>query len=732
MNELTEAPQLDVVVTGEAVLSPAELEAIIEAEREAERVRLQKLAALVVKLCAKRDEAIRAKRDVEQSMSNSLRLYHGMDRLLSPTKQFPTSGGPDNDRNTKPGLLRARIDRWEARIVDMISANPWDLEPEESTQQVSADAMRAVVEEQLGACNFERSLRRMSQDAARLGTGLLMGPMSRKITKRRYVAGDGVTGTSGMVSTEEDIPEIREGDPWFFYPDPVDKAERAEYAFYAHLLSPIEVRQLSPGFDESQIAALLNSEPDLGELATSIADRNRVFNRNEQTSGKYAVWRYTGVLERDELEVLGCTCDETGEDGNTTMPPMAMADVWFSQNFVLRARLSPLSDDTRIPYFVFAPFSRDDSMFGTSLAELGEGSQRSMESLWASALHNQSVSSGPLFLWRSGKIKFPDNQASIRGPKMLEITDSDAPIGDNFAVETVPNVIESALVMIDRAIANMDEELNTSQWASHDRTSEQQTASGLAMIMNANSIFQVRVACTADDEVFRPVIDRMVWWNNDYHDDPTIKGNYLVKPSVQSQRLVKDVQVQQQQAFAQFVLADPMLRARMDESKILRDLAAQIDAPVSEWILPDDEYQAKMQEQAQQPDPMRADAEYKMAKAETERVKAQTEALKAQRELLESQRPPEADHGAVAEYQLKARDLELKERDIQARLAIAQMREESTRLIAAVRTQENRIKADQLAQDRREARTAKLTEAGMKMERDAQEMAIKRQLGSGI
>src|SRR5690606_29060007 len=117
-------------------------------------------------------------------------------------------------------------------------------------------------------------------------------------------------------------------------------------------------------------------------------------------------------------------------------------------------------DDYRIPYYVFAPFARDDSMFGTSLAEIGEGSQRSIEALWDSALHNQSVSSGPLFLWRAGKIKFPDNQASIRGPKMLEITDSDSPIADNFAVEIVPNVIEAALAMIDRSIANMDEELN--------------------------------------------------------------------------------------------------------------------------------------------------------------------------------------------------------------------------------------------------------------------------------
>ena len=86
----------------------------------------------------------------------------------------------------------------------------------------------------------------------------------------------------------------------------------------------------------------------------------------------------------------------------------------------------------------------------------------------------------------------------------------------------------------------------------------------------------------------------------------------------------------------------------------------------------------------------------------------------------------------MANYQLKVRELEQNEQDMQLRLRIAQMREESTRLIAAVRSEENRIKASELAQDRREARNARLTETGMKIERDAQEMALKRQSGSGI
>lgn len=269
-------------------------------------------------------------------------------------------------------------------------------------------------------------------------------------------------------------------------------------------------------------------------------------------------------------------------------------------------------------------------------------------------------------------------------------------------------------------------------WASPDGSGEAPTASGMAMILNAKSILQVRVACSADDEVITPSIERMVWWNCENNPDESIKGNFIVRPSVQSQRLVKDVQVQQSQSFAAMVLADPQLRSRVDEGKILKTLADLVDAPVSEWILPDEEYQANMEQQAQQPNPAMAEAEYKMARAETERVKAEVEKLKAQRELALSQQPTGDNSEAMANYQLKVRELEQNEQDMQLRLQIAQMREESTRLIAAVRSEENRIKAGQLAQDRREARNARLTETGMKIERDAQEMALKRQSGSGI
>src|SRR5690606_33283442 len=113
----------------------------------------------------------------------------------------------------------------------------------------------------------------------------------------------------------------------------------------------------------------------------NIAHRNLRLHQTEVTKDRYAVWRYTGVLERDDLELLElCGCEEDGEEVQTEIPPMAMVDLWFCQNQILRARLAPIQNDFRIPYYVFSPFPADDTMFGLSIPELCEDSQKVAES----------------------------------------------------------------------------------------------------------------------------------------------------------------------------------------------------------------------------------------------------------------------------------------------------------------------------------------------------------------
>lgn len=49
---------------------------------------------------------------------------------------------------------------------------------------------------------------------------------------------------------------------------------------------------------------MLKEEPDLGEVKVNINYRNEHLDLIEPTTGRYGVWRYTGALDRKDLDAL--------------------------------------------------------------------------------------------------------------------------------------------------------------------------------------------------------------------------------------------------------------------------------------------------------------------------------------------------------------------------------------------------------------------------------------------
>jgi hypothetical protein len=748
------------------------LRLIEEAAHEAAIQRLAEMRALVGRLAKKRDESIKAKRPIDKMAMDSLRLYRGDDRLGNDaTKDQPIPSNGDQ-RSPTPHLLRARTDRWEARMCDMLSAQPWSLEPDvcgkeyennpelQAMAQTACDGMEETIKSQWQKSRADRSIRKMCRDAARMGTGLISGPFATVERKRRYMPAQPAQddwqqqgfvppqppppGQSRMVLEETTVPEIREGDMLHFFPDMTQSAEQAEYAHYLHLMGPLEIRNLAPGFDQLQINALLKTEPELGEIQQSLAMRTQYLDQPDICKGRYAVWHYTGVLGKEDLDVLGleippeCECHDD-ELGSEAPPPMAMADIWYCQDFVLRATLAKVPDDFRIPYYVFAPFRLDGSMFGMSLPMLGEDSQRVIKAAWLMALHNQSVSSGPLIIERAGALKPRDGQYNYRGPKVQTLSDPNVEMAEALQVINIPNESEGALRIMDRATVLLDEELNSSQWAGSDMAESHETASGFAMELNAKSILQLMVAAAADDDVFEPAITRLIWWNNDFSDDESIKGDFAVRPTVQSERMVKDVQMQQMLAFLAMA-SQPQYEGMVNNRKALEAAAGNLDSAVTELLVPESEYKEAMANKP--PDPaaiqaqiMQLQAQTEQLKAQRETVLAQTDQIKQQIELLklQAEQNPQGDDGTkITELQIKAEANRLKEKQIEANLDIAQMREEGQRMIAAAKAEEQRQQAAEFAWQKEQDRKTQLMTEGMKMESSAQEMALKRQTGSGI
>lgn len=728
------------VVTPEGVvpLTPEEAQAIADLAEQKRQEDLSAKIALARRLSERRDENVRAKRVVEQRWIESLRQYRGLGRNLAQSKQYV---GDANDSTLQPPRIHATrkyTDRWEARLSDMLfptQEQVWDLVPsseaelsaevkqmvfekllaqkaqeasmaqqdpsqppqlERPSEQEIRDAlqkeaerraqnMRNVIKDQLEECKFVRSGRAMVRDACRIGTGLLMGPMTGLKKRRKY---DHSLGEVQVTIEETITPEILPGNPWHFFPEMTQTIDKASGAFYLHLLTAHEVQELAqnPGFDKDQVRALLNTEPEIGEVGINIGQRNDHLNEFEPLKGRYAIWRYTGCLERKEVEVLGhCSCDEIDP-----LEPVPMIDLWYSQDFILKSKPYPIQQDYRVPYYLLAPFHADGTMFGSSLPDLCSNSQRVCDSALAMALHNMSVSSGPLVLMRAGAVTPADKRSDIRGPKQFWV-DKDVDIDDVWRMEIVPNVADQCWDAFDRAMQLIEFEINSDQLTQDDQTEAVTTSSGIAMLLNTKSILQRHAAASADDDVITPVINSLTAWNMQHNPREDIKGDFSTIPKAQTVQLVKDVQAQQTLLLNQVTNSDPDYQTMVDKYEMYQSILPFFDVQGKDrFVLSREKWEQKQANQP--PDPGLRIAEAQAAKAEADAQKAGVQAEQAAIPQQEGQ--PTGDPTKPLEIQTKfaieQEKIQLEREKIAAEERIADKRLQAEILQAAARLQLDR------------------------------------------
>lgn len=724
-----------------ALVAQAQAEAVKKAEEE----RLAILQTLIVDLQKKCDAVVSAKRDIEKRWVDDERQYEG-DYRLQNSKQYATDSNTPDMQPPRVHAARARTDLWEARLSDMIfpaNDQSWDLglpsdfspntgdpvqdEAARTAAEKQCQSMKEVINAQLRDCKVVRAGRRAVRDACRRGTGLLMGPMGALKKKRAFVPGPG-----GMTVSikETPTPEIREGDPWCFFPDMVPSADKAGFAFYLNLSSESEVRELAdfPDFDRAQIAELLRKEPDLGAVAENIRYRNDNLSYKEDTASRYGIWRFTGTLNYKEAKALqlDCGCDE--ED---ILAPRPFVEVWFCQGCILMARIAPIDNDNRIPYYVFSPFPCDDTMFGKSILYMCRDSDRSANAIWQMYLHNLSVSSGAILLMRDGKVTPADGKWRFNGPKVLKIMDSELPLNDAFTSLDIPNNAAQLLEAFQTALKLMDMEINAEQWASADpNEATTQTASGLAMLINAKSILQRRAAACADDELFVPMIERMIWWNMLYNPREDIRGDYEVVPKTQTVQLVKDIQAQHLQ-IATALSEKQQFQGMSKPYGLYKANMAMLDVPMDELIVSYDEWMEGQQNQ--QPDPNVA-----LIQAKTDQAAATAENQRAQAKLAEDRAAHGYDANATqaasrgldhAEFQMEQ---QTRQTEAAARLRAVELSANAKNQATMAHVGVEQQKAAAGIHDTNTKSNTELTKAGMDARTTAAELAVKQQTGSGI
>lgn len=574
-----------------------------------------------------------------------------------------------------------------------------------------ADRMRDHMDDQLVEARYNAEQRKVILDGCKIGTGVLEGPVvGGRYKRRRQQLSD---GQWVMQMEEEPAPQFKCIDPWNFYPLPAEHITKCEGVFIDQLMTRRELQELKmlPGFDTEMIDEILREKPHHSQkYSASLTERANVTGETISTDKRYAIWKYTGSLDRDDMEALDVDVDE---DLDLVDP---IIEAWFCNTRLLKIKRHALEGQYRLPYYVWNYEESETSMFGYGVPYLMRDSDRVIQSTWHMILHNAALSAGPMLVRHKGAIEPADGSQEISGGlKQWFFSDPEKTVDDAFKLFQIDARIDELVAVHERARQNADEELAFPLLAQGEPTEAVPTSSGMAMLMNASNVVQRRIAQSYDDEIIEPSITALYDYNMIYLDDDDAKGDMQIAPQGATKLVVKDMQTQHLIVIANMTTND-RFAPLMKDDELLRAILKSAEVDPDQFMKSDEEMQGMG------PSPMEV-AELEHRQAETEKLRAEAQKLMqaepmeggmTEKDMAETQLAYDRMQVDVQVAQMKleeaaleaSKSSEIKLADIQTRFELGQRAEETKRLIAEMQERRKqitegymaRLKAKEIAQ----------------------------------
>jgi hypothetical protein len=555
----------------------------------------EKLAAKVdsfgAALVSKRQEAITGRKNsgIEDEWTLAEESYQGVDdanRAENLGKPSGHNGGYINSA-VRPAagtrstvylnITRPYVDAAAAKVGDMLLPTDdrnWGISPtpvpaiakvEESQELANTPMAQAIldlqakareackgaerqIEDWLVECQWHAEFRKVIEDCARLGTGVLKGPFP---TKRKSKAVKRIGGMTAMMMEERICPASQCINPWNFYPDPScgEDIQDGSYCWEKDLISAKKLRELKgiPGYLSWQIDKVLEEGPG-GKHKTETFAPGKV---KAQDDDQFEIWYFHGTASREDLEAAGV---EIPGDQMLAVPCLVI----MVNDCVIRAALTPM-DDGEYPYDVM-PWQRKPNMpWGTGIAIQINTPQRMINAGARNMMDNAGYSAGPQIAMRRDAVEPADGTWQITPRKIWFIKEG----ADVNAVQqaivaiNIPTMQQELLNIIQFAL-KMAEDVTGLPMIMQGQTGQQgraaETVGGMQMLNNNASVVLRRIARLADDRVTERHIRRYYRWLMEFHDDDSIKGDFQIDARGSTALVERDLQNQTILGMAEMVL----------------------------------------------------------------------------------------------------------------------------------------------------------------------------------
>lgn len=547
-------------------------------------------------------------------------------------------------------------------------------------------------------CGYHDEFRRVIEDAAKIGVGILKGPFPISM-KTKVVSKEG--GMTQVEIVNKIQPASKRVDPWNFFPDPAcgNSIHNGNYVWEREEMSGRALRDLldDPLYIEESIVMALDEGPSKKKSG------DRSYTSTLADKDTFEVWYYYGFVTAEDLEAAGCDCEEY--DQTTTIP----AVVVMVNDRVIRAMLSP-QETGEFPFDPFVWQERVESWTGIGVARQIRTPQRMLNSAARSMMDNAGLSSGPQIVVRRNNITPADGQWTITPRKLWFATEEalDRPVSDSITSINIESKQVELMGIVQFAMKMAEDVTGLPMLLQGQQGKAPETVGGMQIMMtNASSVLR-RLARNADSMLIKPHVSRYYDWLLADPDVPQeekgdaniqAKGSTaLVEREINNQILAQALQLSLNPAFG------------LSPERSLKEWLTGQRVNVSKIELTEEERQRAQQAAQQQPqDPRVISAQ---ASVQTAQIRAEADIQKAKAgQDLSMQELQIRREEAAADREARMQELML-EREIQ----ILKMANEQKVSLESIK--------------------AKLADTAMK-ERNKRsmfndEMAVKRSQGSGI
>ena len=635
---------------------------------------IDRIEAFGQSLSRKRADAVSARREsgIEEEWHAAEDAYQGVDdanrgdtRMAKPVS--PDGGmvnGPSRRGQTRStvvmNITRPYVDAAAARVADMLlptDDTSWGLKPtpipsrnfelpdaaltqpmgappgmgammpgqppfpadplQQAIQQAKDAAEKATkqIEDWLVQCQWHAEVRKMIEDTARLGTGVLKGPTPARMKSRMMKRESGIMQ---LVIEESIVPESKCISPWNFFPDGAcgENIQDGSGTWERDTLSAKSVRELKAldGYIESQIDRVLEEGPQ-GKYIDAYTNSGKVKANDRDV---YEVWYYYGAADREDLDAAGV---ELPDDTDVT----AHCLVTMVNDRVIKAAINPL-DSGEFPYDVMVWQRKSGLPYGTGVAMQISTPQRMLTAAVRNLNDNAGLSAGPQIAMRKSAVTPADGRWELTPRKMWWVNeDSDAQtVQQAFQVYNIPTMQAELQNIAQFAMKMAEDVTGMPALMQGQNTNAPDTVGGMQMMQNNAGTVLRRIARLFDDRVTEPHIRRYYEWLMLNGEDDDCKGDFQIDARGSTALVERDLQ---NQAIAQMGQLAMNPAFGIDPEKWFSEMLKSQRLDPSRFTM-DDEKKAQM---AQQQPPAPPQIQVAQIRAEADAAKAEADRqLKAQ------------------------------------------------------------------------------------------------------